>query len=525
MTDVLVYGATSAGVCAAVAAARAGAQVVLAEPGRHIGGMTSGGLGYTDVGDVRALGGPAARLRQAIADHYDVGVGHFAGPEPHVAEQIFTQWLEQAGVDVRLGRGLAAATTGEGTITEVTFDLAPDDTHLGTHPPQGSDQVRPAVVIDASYEGDLLAAAGVSYAVGRDAVSTYGEAHAGRQELLPGRHTMPAWISPFADDPTGHVESPLLAQIKPEPMVGVGEADCGVMAYGYRVCLSTAADRVPFTPSPDYDNAHWELYRRVFAYWEAHGGAPPAGKLLGLEPNLPGGMADGNSLGPISLNVLDGTAWEYPDATPQRREQIRRHHLHHARDFLHFLSTDPGVPQHVRTEMQRWGLPAGEFTDTEHLPHQLYVREARRMLGEHVLTAHDLLEARPAEDVIALGSYHLDVREVQRSWRWAYEHPDPVAMTVTEGYLSIGVPAYPIPYRSLVPKRAECTNLIAAVCISASHLAFSSVRMEPQYQMLGEAAGLAAAAAARDAVPVQDVPVPALQDQLRAAGAVLARPR
>ncbi|UFU08167.1 FAD-dependent oxidoreductase [Ruania halotolerans] len=525
MTDVLVFGATSAGVCAAVAAARAGARVVLAEPGQHVGGMTTGGLGYTDVGDVRALGGPAARFRQAIADHYDVPVGHFAGPEPHVAEQIFTQWLEQVGVEVRFGRRLAAVTTTGGAITEVTFDLASTHlvTHLGTRAAQGSEQVRPAVVIDASYEGDLLAAAGVSYAVGRDAVSTYGEAHAGRQELLPGRHTMPAWISPFAEDLTGRIEGALLPQIKAEPMVGVGESDGGVMAYGYRVCLSTAADRVPFTPSPGYDEAHWELYRRVLAHWEAHGGTPPAGKLLGLEPNLPGGMADGNSLGPISLNVLDGSAWEYPDATAQRREEIRTHHLQHTSDFLYFLSNAASVPAQVRTELQRWGLPAGEFTDTDHLPHQLYVREARRMLGEYVLTAHDLLQARPVEDVIALGSYHLDVREVQRTWRWAYEHPDPVAMTVTEGYLSVGVPVYPIPYRSLVPRRSECTNLIAAVCLSASHLAFSSVRMEPQYQMLGEAAGLAAAAAARDAVAVQDVAVPALQEQLRAAGAVLAR--
>ncbi|UFU04470.1 FAD-dependent oxidoreductase [Ruania suaedae] len=522
-TEVLVYGATSAGVCAAVAAARAGAQVVLAEPGRHVGGMTSGGLGYTDVGDVRALGGPAARFRQAIADHYGVLVGHFAGPEPHVAEAIFTRWLEESGVDVRFGRRLSGASTREGTITEVTFDLAPPDTHLGAHAAHGSERVRPAVVIDASYEGDLLAAAGVSYAVGRDAVSTYGEAHAGRQELLPGRHTMPAWISPFAGDPTGRVEGPLLPQVKPEPMVPVGAADGGVMSYGYRVCLSSAVDRVPFTPSPGYDDTYWELYRRVFAHWQAHGGSPAAGRLLGLQPNLPGGMADGNSLGPISLSVLDGTAWEYPDASPHRREQIRTHHLDHTRDFLFFLSHDPAVPEHVRTEMQRWGLPAGEFTDTEHLPHQLYVREARRMLGEHVLTAHDLLGATPAEDVIALGSYHLDVREVQRTWRWAHEHPDPIAMTVTEGYLSIGVPAYPIPYRSLLPRRTECTNLIAPVCLSASHLAFSSVRMEPQYQMLGEAAGFAAAAAARDAVAVQDVPVPALQDQLRAAGAVLAR--
>jgi len=520
VTDVLVYGATSAGVCAAAAAARTGHQVVLCEPGRHVGGMTSGGLGYTDVGDSRVLGGPAARLRTAIAEHYGVPVGHFAGPEPHVAEQIFTAWLTDAGVDVRFQRRLSAVTTRDGRIEAVTFTSGtPGDPSA---PASSAEEVRPAVVIDASYEGDLMAQAGVSYAVGRESVRTHGESFAGRQELLPGRHTMPPWISPFADDPTGRTEGPLLPQIKPEPLVPVGEGDGGVMAYGYRVCLTTAADRVPVSRSAGYDPDHWELYRRVLHHWEQHGGTPPAGRLLGLTPNLPGGMADGNSLGPISLNVLDGSAWVYPEAGTQQREQIRRHHLDHTRDFLHFLSHDDAVPEHVRTEMRRWGLPAGEFTDTEHLPHQLYVREARRMQGEHVLTAGDLLAAQPQPDVVAMGSYHLDVREVQRCWRWVHEHPDPVAMTFTEGYLSVPVPPYPIPYRSLLPRREECTNLVVPVCVSASHLAFSSVRMEVQYQMLGEAAGLAAAQAAGTGGAVHEVDVAVLQENLEEAGHVLA---
>jgi hypothetical protein len=490
-------------VCAAVAAAEAGAHTVLVEPGRHVGGMMSGGLGYTDVGDERVLGGMAARFRADVAAHYGVARGHYAGPEPHVAEAIFLRWLEDAGVHVEFDAAIRSVDTAGGSIRSIT-------TTRGVF--EG------ATFVDASYEGDVLALAGVPFAVGREGRSLYGERFAGRQELVPGRHTMPPWISPFLHDPTGETEGELLPQIKPEPMVPVGDGDGGVMSFGYRLCLSTAADRIPFSPSPAWDPAYWELGRRYFA------AAPevlPAGRYLGLEQNLPGGKADGNSLGPFSLSVHDGSAWEYPHATFERREALRLKHLHHARDFVWFLSTDPAVPTSIRDELGRWGLPADEFADTEHLPHQLYVREARRMLGETILTEHDLLGATPQPDVIAMGSYHLDIREVQRGWRWVYEHPRPIGMVFTEGYLSVPVPPYPIPYRALLPKREHASNLLVAVCISASHVAFSSVRMEVQYQMLGHAAGLAAAMAATADVAVHDVDVPRLQSRLADAGQVL----
>lgn len=506
--DVAVYAATSAGVCAAVAAARAGARVVLLEPGRHIGGMTSGGLGYTDVGDLRALGGMAAEFRAAVAAHYGVPVGRYAGPEPHVAEQIFVRWLEEAGVAVALDARLATTEVTDARITLLTL--------------ADGAVVTAGVFIDASYEGDLMAASGVSYAVGRESRSLHGEEFAGRREVMPGRHSMPPWISPFRDDPAGLMAGALLPQIKPEPMAEVGEGDGGVMSFGYRVCLSRAADRIPFRRRPGYDETHWELGRRLFADAERRGEVHPAGRYIGLEPNLPGGKADGNSLGPFSLSVLDGTAWEYPDADPVRREEIRLHHLHHAEDFLWFLANDPAVPASVRRGMQQWGLPADEFADTGHLPHQLYVREARRMTTDAVITEHDLRAGALPTDVVALGSYHLDIREVQRAWRWVYEHPDPIAMVVSEGYLSVPVPIYGVGYRALAPRREECANLLVAVCVAASHVAFSSIRMEPQYQMLGQAAGVAAALAARSGVRVQEVDVDALQERLRDGGAVLA---
>lgn len=506
--EVVVYAATSAGVCAAVAAAQAGASVTLLEPGDHVGGMTSGGLGYTDIGDPRVLGGMAARFRQEVADHYGVAAGAYAGPEPHVAEELFLRWLDHPRIELVRRARLESAVVRDGRITAIVTDD-------GRSFPGG-------VFVDASYEGDLLAAAGVPFAVGREDGGRYGERWAGRRELLPGRHNMPPFISPFAGDPAGHDEGPPLPQVRSVPLVPVGAGDGGVMAYGYRVCLTTAADRVPFPRRDGYDEAHWELGRRLFHHWSAQGFEPPAGYLIGLEPNLPGGKCDANSLGPFSLNVLDGSSWEYPTADPAGRERLRLHHLHHAQDFLYFLANDPAVAPAVRRELSRWGLPPEEFPDTGHLPHQLYVREARRMLGEYVLTEHDLCQARPQHDAVAMGSYHLDIREVQRVWRWVPEHPRPVAMVFNEGYLSVPVPPYPIPYRALVPRYADCVNLIVPVCVSASHVAFSSIRMEVQYQMLGHAAGLAAVLALRDGRPVQTVDIAMLRAHLRDAGQVLA---
>ena len=507
--EVAVYGATASGVCAAVAAARAGAQTLLLEPGRHVGGMVSGGLGYTDIGDSRVIGGLAARFRRDVAETYGVSPGTFAGPEPHVAERILRRWLAEAGVAVLFGERVIAVDRAGGRIR--SFETA------------SGRRVTAGVFIDASYEGDLLDLAGVPSAVGREDRSLHGERYAGRQELLPGRHTMPPWVSPFRDDETGERPGALLPQIKPEPMVDVGAGDGGVMSYGYRLCLTTASDRIPFSRRDGYDPAHWELGRRLFEHWRRSGIEPPAGRLLGLEQNLPGGKADGNSLGPFSLSVLDGSAWEYPTADAERREEIRLHHLAHAQDFLWFLSTDPAVPASVRAELADWGLPADEFADTGHLPHQLYVREARRMRGEHILTEHDLVAAALQPDVIAMGSYHLDIREVQRAWRFVPEHPRPIGMVFTEGYLSVAVPPYPIPYRALLPRREDCENLLVSVCVSASHVAFSSIRMEVQYQMMGQAAGVAAALALRTpgSPRVHGVDVASLQSLLRDAGQVL----
>jgi hypothetical protein len=429
VTDVAVFRATAAGVAAAVAARDAGARVSLVEPTPHVGGMVSGGLSWTDVGNARVLGGFARRF-------YDAAT-YF--PEPHVAESILTGMLH--GIDV---------------VPEL---------------PEA------AVYVDASYEGDLLAERGVPFAVGRESRELYGERWAGRQPAYrPSKHNFDAILSPFRDDGT------LLPHVVDDPEERLGEGDGGLMAFGFRVCL-TDRDPIPFEEPDGYDPAEFELLDR----WRA---ARPGRELMGLVPDLlPNGKCDVNSIGPFSLNVLDGSNRDYLEGD---RDAVRAHHLEYTKRFLYHVSP------------RGWGLCADEFTDTGGWPHQLYVREGRRMLGEYVLTEHDLVETRAHDDAIAFGSYNIDIREVVRTWRMLPEFT-PTPAVFNEGYLSVPVPPYPIPYRCLTPRREDATDLLVPVALSASHVAYSSVRLEPTWMMLGEAAGAAAAQAARRGIAVQDI--------------------
>jgi hypothetical protein len=467
MTDVCVYGATATGVAAAVAAVEAGATTTLVDPGTHVGGMVSGGLSWTDIGDERVIDGFALRFYRAVAEHYGAPLWGVKGPEPHVAEGLLTRMLD--GADVRLGE------------TEL-----PDA----------------AVYVDASYEGDLLPRFGVPFAIGRESRDLHGELWAGRQPATrPGKHNFSVLLSPFDD------EGALLPWIRePEldergwPSDRLGEGDGGLQAFGFRVCLTDRATRIPFERPEGYDAGSFELLRRYLSAADVG-----ASELMGLNHDLlPNGKCDVNSIGPFSLNLLDGSNRDYPNGDAATRERIRAHHLRYTQSLLYFLANDDDVPLRIREELQRWGLCADEFQDTGGWPHQLYVREGRRMVGAHVLTEADLLDARPQPDEVARGSYNIDLREIERTWRYLPEYTREAAV-FNEGYLSVAVPSYPIPYRSLTPKREDATNLLVPVCLSASHVAFGSVRMEPTLMMLGGAAGRAAAQAARRGIAVQDV--------------------
>jgi FAD-dependent oxidoreductase family protein len=303
-----VYGATAAGVTAAIAGREAGAGTLLVAPEEHIGGMVSGGLSWTDVGDTRVLGGLARRFYEAVADHYGVPLWSVRGPEPHVAEALLTAMLERAGVDVRLGERLVGVD-GNAEIASLRTDA-------------GSYEA--ATFVDAGYEGDLLAAAGVPYSVGRESRDLYGETWAGRQPAWrPGRHNFPTWLSPFAGDGAllPFIVEPQLDE-RGWPSERLGESDGGLQAYAFRVCLTNRPEnRLPFTPPPGYDPSRFELLRR---YLTAAGDGLRAGDLLGLVPDLlPNGKCDVNSIGPFSLNLLDGSNRDYPDGDGSTRERVR----------------------------------------------------------------------------------------------------------------------------------------------------------------------------------------------------------
>jgi hypothetical protein len=437
--------------------------------------MVSGGLSWTDVGDTRVIGGLARRFHERVAAHYRMPMWGVKGPEPHVAEELLRGML--GGVDVRLAT-----------------DELPDA----------------AVYVDASYEGDLLPRFGVAYAVGRESRDLYGETWAGRQPAYrPSRHNFPTLLSPFDDGGAllPHVREPEL-DARGWPAERLGEGDGGLQAYAFRVCLTHDPENArPFERPPDYDERELALLAR---HLDATADERPLGLVRDL---LPHAKCDVNSIGPFSLNVLDGSNRGYPDGNAAARAAIRAHHLRYTQAFLFFLAE--------RGLLDGWGLAADEFADTGGWPHQLYVRDGRRMRGAYVLREADLLDARPQPDAVAVGSYNIDIREVERTWRYLPEYVREAAV-FNEGYISVAVPPYPIPFRSLTPTREDATNLLVPVCLSASHVAFGSVRMEPTLMALGHAAGAAAAQAARRGVAVQDVDVAALQDALRADGQVLA---
>jgi hypothetical protein len=248
---------------------------------------------------------------------------------------------------------------------------------------------------------------------------------------------------------------------------------------------------------------------------------PDAGNMVHLWPTLPNGKADMNSSGPISTNVVNGLNWEYPDADYGRRDEIWQEIKEYTMGLLYFLSTDPSVPKHIRAETSRMGLCRDEFPDNGHWPHQLYIRVARRMKGEYFMTQHDLDSDAMKYDAIGMGSYNIDVRHVQRTYIPVSRFPELRYEVYNEGYISIPVRPYQIPYRSLLPRYDECDNLLVPVCLSTSFIANASVRMEPQYMIMGHAAGLAAAMAAFDKCAVHRIDVADLQSRLKEQGQVI----
>jgi hypothetical protein len=524
--DVVVYGGNAAGVVAAVQARRMGRTVVLLEPGRHLGGLTSGGLGNTDIGNKGAIGGLSRRFYERVAAHYArpeawvhetreeyekrsaidnqghgrpdpvaarTGVPTMWVFEPAVAERILRAMAEEAGVVVRHGERLDLAvgvSKKAGAIASVRMESG--KVYEGR------------AFVDATYEGDLMAKAGVTYHVGREANAVYGETLNGVQTKNAKFHQFEVRVDPYVVP--GNPKSGFLPGVHDGGPGEEGSGDRRVQAYNFRMTLTDApANRLPI-PRPDgYDPRRYELLRRYI----------DAGVFDALDLNspMPNRKTDVNNHGAFSSDHI-GANYDYPDADHAARDAIFRDHRSYVMGLWYFLQNDERLPAAVREKAGRWGLCRDEFPDTGHWPNQLYVREARRMVGEVVMTEHHCRGERRVEDPIGLAAYGMDSHNVQRYVL------DGAARN--EGDVEVGVAGpYPVSYRAIVPRRAEATNLLVPVALSASHIAYGSIRMEPVFMILAQSAATAASLALDGNGVVQDVPYARLRERLLADGQVL----
>jgi hypothetical protein len=495
--DVVVYGGTAGGVIAAVSAAREGLKTALLEPTAHVGGMVSGGLGWTDYGKKEVIGGYAYEFYYRVGQHYNVAAyGQNVSwlHEPHVAEDIFRQMLRSSGVTL-IEHARLAEKNG----------VAKQGTHLAALRMENGDSFTARIFIDSSYEGDVMAQSGVSWTYGRESSAQYGESLAGVREKTP-LHQFLVDISPT--DANGKLLPEISAATLPPP----GTADKAVQSYNFRMCFSAAPDRIPFAKPAGYDPHRYALLARLIeARTKAEGKTPALRTLMKID-RLPNGTTDINNNGAFSTDYIGGS-WKYPTAGYAERDEIWQAHKNYQAGLFYFLANDPSVPQAIRAEMNSWGLCAAEFTDTDHWPRQLYIREDRRMIGEYVMIQQDLQTNLTKPDPIGMGSYNSDSHNVERIVSGGFVR--------NEGDMQVAVKPYQIPWRVMVPKRAEAENLLVPVAFSASHVAYSSVRMEPQYMILGQAAGDAAKLAIEKNVPVQSIDTGALTTMLRAQGAVM----
>jgi hypothetical protein len=479
-TDVCVYGATAGGVMAAIRAARLGRRTVLLAFGEHVGGLTTSGVSATDIGEMRSVGGLAGEFYRRIGSRYGKP-GAVYNFEPRIAADVLASMLRQAGVTVLTNQPLHGVTRRGSDLTALT-------TQSGT-------TVRARQFIDASYEGDLMARAGVTYTVGREANSTYNETFNGIRPAPPGQGFR-VKVDPYRRP--GNMASGLLDGVQGTDPGQPGASDSSVMAYGFRLCITKTSGSQPFVRPAGYDPARYDLVGRTIraGEWDA----------LAFRVPLPGGKYDLNTTGGVSTDAVGLNAgWAEGDYST--REKIFQDHVRYERGLLWFLGHDPSLPPRVRAEVSRWGLASDEFTSTGGWPLELYVREARRMVSGYVMTEANCVGGWSATDPVALGSYKLDSHSCRRL---------AVSDAVTnEGTISHNLRrAYGISLRSILPRASECTNLIVSTCLSASHVAWSSLRMEPVFMMLGEAAAVVASLAIDAGTPLQQVPYQGVRQTL-----------
>jgi hypothetical protein len=511
--DVVVYGGTSAGVAAAIQTARMGKSVVLIEPSQHLGGLTSSGLGFTDSGNKAVVGGFAREFYQRVKKHYDDPKAWLHEKpeqyknyrqaddamwtfEPKVAEAILKAMLAETQVTVVLGERLNR-TASQGIVLK--------NKRIASVVLESGKSYSGKMFIDATYEGDLMALAGVSFTVGREGNKLYGETLDGvqrKQNLHYHRFTKN--VDPFVKP--GDPKSGLLFGIETD-LPADGEGDHRLQAFCFRMCMSNVpANRLPFPKPEGYDETKYELLFRNFEAGD---------NLVPLSPDMmPNGKTDTNNKGAQSTDFI-GQNHKYPEASYTEREEILKKHEVYQKGLMWTLANHPRVPKSVRDELAKWGLPKDEFPETKGWPHQIYVREARRMVSDYVQTEQDCRRQRQTPDSVGMGSYNMDSHNCAR-----YVTPEGFVQNEGDVQVSPGGP-YQISYRAIVPKATECPNLLVPVCLSSSHIAYGSIRMEPVFFALGQSAATAAVLAIESDTPVQKVSYETLQKRLRSDKQVL----
>lgn len=517
--DLVIYGGTSAAVTCALQASEMGHSVIMVSPDKHLGGMSSSGLGFTDTGNKEVIGGLARRFYQLIYEHYEdssawrwqnksdygnVGQGNPAIDgdkrtmwifEPLAAEESFermiagpnirimrNEWLDRdSGVIMRKGKILAIKTLSGKYISGKVF-------------------------VDATYEGDLMASAGVSYTVGREACSEYNEKWNGVQAgVFHHGHWFRDKIDPYVIP--GKPESGLLKGISADKPGPNCSGDKKVQAYCYRLCLTkNPLNKIPIKLPEGYDSSRYELLVRLSdKRWD---------EFFAKYDPIPNLKTDVNNHGPVSYDNI-GMNWDYPEASYERRREIIKDHITYQKGILYFMRTDKRLPSRVRDEMNKWGYSADEFSDNDNWPYNIYVREARRMKGSYVMTENDIMSNRQVPDPVAMGSYTMDSHNIQR-------YVTDEGYVQNEGDLGVEPPKpYQISLGAILPRAGECNNLLVPVCVSATHIAFGSIRMEPVFMSLGQVAGTLASLSVEHDVPVSRIPYTKLKERLIADGQVI----
>lgn len=489
--DICVYGGTSAGVIAAYTAAKQNKKVILIEPGKHLGGLSSGGLGYTDIGNKYVVTGLARNFYRRMGKHY----GKFETWifEPHVAEAIFNDYIKEANVPVLYQYRIVNAVKKNNSIQNITIENAAV--------PQSrlNKTITAKMFIDCSYEGDLMAKAGVSYIVGREDNSTYNETWNGVQLL--DKHQFPDGIDPYKIP--GDSTSGLLWGISKNPVLPNGTGNKMVQTYNYRLCLTNdPSNRIDITRPEGYDSTMFELLLRYIAVFKPK---ELNDRVLKIDI-MPNHKTDINNNGPFSTDYI-GMNWDYPDADYNTREKILQDQLHYTKSLLYFIGHDPRMPPHLRNEMLQWGYPKDEYSDNNNITPQAYIRESRRMTGAYVMTQNNCEGRETIKDTVGMAAYTMDSHNCERLIV--------NGMVKNEGDVQKGgFGPYPISYRSLIPKENECNNLYVPVCLSASHIAYGSIRMEPVFMVLAQSSAAAACIAIDKKQTVQQVDIKQLQQLL-----------